>query len=637
MDITVSEKYLWFPVDMSGEMVWVSVYDGDQKIQEMKVSLGKEHIDFYGVWKATEYLGKELRIVSEKGEEYLDGVDIRQEKTRPQNDYPYRPRLHYTPAYGWVNDPNGLVYVDGVYHMFHQYNPYSTEWQNMSWGHATSTDLMHWEEQEVASTPDEYGTMYSGCALVDEKNTAGYGKDALLFFYTAAGGMNEWSKEAGNLFTQKLMWSTDGTKTLHKRDEELVPWIVGENRDPKVFWHAESNAYVMIMYLEENDFLILRSADLLHWEQTQKMTVPGMWECPLLIEVPVEGTDKKEWVFWSADGYYQIGSFDGYTFQTKTERKMAYFSRRAYAAQNFVNVGERVLLVPWVRLDNANGWYRGAMGIPQEICLKDGADGLQLAFSMAEELHAMRGSWEVLPQNETIFIAGEARTDKKEWVFWSADGYYQIGSFDGYTFQTKTERKMAYFSRRAYAAQNFVNVGERVLLVPWVRLDNANGWYRGAMGIPQEICLKDGADGLQLAFSMTEELHAMRGSWEVLPQNETISIAGEAREVVLSWNAGMTGTELLEIGETTIRIDFTHGELWVDTDRKHELDGELRGVFDPAKPLDMTVVIDQEMLDILADGGRLCGTIETEENVLGKTLKLHGDAAPEAAKWCVLK
>ena len=99
----------------------------------------------------------------------------------------------------------------------------------------------------------------------------------------------------------------------------------------------------------------------------------------------------------------------------------------------------------------------------------------------------------------------------------------------------------------------------------------------------------------------------------------------------------MTGTELLEIGETTIRIDFTHGELWVDTDRKHELDGELRGVFDPAKPLDMTVVIDQEMLDILADGGRLCGTIETEENVLGKTLKLRGDAAPGAAKWCILK
>ena len=147
MQVTITENYLWFPIDMSGELVWVSVYDGDQKIQEMKIAPGKEQVDFYGAWKVEEYLGRELRIVCEKGEAYLEGVMLRQEANRPQNDYPYRPRLHYTPAYGWVNDPNGLVYVDGVYHMFHQYNPYSTEWQNMTWGHATSTDLMHWESR----------------------------------------------------------------------------------------------------------------------------------------------------------------------------------------------------------------------------------------------------------------------------------------------------------------------------------------------------------------------------------------------------------------------------------------------------------------------------------------------------------
>lgn len=186
MDITVSEKYLWFPVDMSGEMVWVSVYDGDQKIQEMKVSLGKEHIDFYGVWKATEYLGKELRIVSEKGEEYLDGVDIRQEETRPQNDYPYRPRLHYTPAYGWVNDPNGLVYVDGVYHMFHQYNPYSTEWQNMSWGHAQYGPYAL-GRAGGGNTPDEYGTMYSGCAMVEKKIQPVTERSTAVFLYSGRG------------------------------------------------------------------------------------------------------------------------------------------------------------------------------------------------------------------------------------------------------------------------------------------------------------------------------------------------------------------------------------------------------------------------------------------------------------------
>ena len=291
MRLKVTRDYLWLPVDMSREEKTLNIYADGKLVQEIRIRLAADRYDFYGAWKCAAYRDKEIELVFDE-EEILTTSPIRQEMERPGNDYPYRPKLHHTATYGWVNDPNGLVYADGVYHMFHQYNPYSTEWQNMSWGHATSTDLMHWEEQEVAITPDEYGTMYSGCALVDEKNTAGYGKDALLFFYTAAGGMNEWSKEAGNLFTQKLMWSTDGTKTLHKRDEELVPWIVGENRDPKVFWHAESNAYVMIMYLEENDFLILRSDDLLHWEQTQKMTVPGMWECPLLIEVPVEGTEE---------------------------------------------------------------------------------------------------------------------------------------------------------------------------------------------------------------------------------------------------------------------------------------------------------------------------------------------------------
>lgn len=517
MKLTITEPYLWFPVDMSGEPVCISVYDGEQKVQEMKVALGKEKVDFYGAWKVTEFIGKELGITCAEGEEQLQGCPIRQEAHRPENAYPYRPRLHYTPAYGWVNDPNGLFYADGVYHVYHQYNPYSTEWENMSWGYATSTDLMHWEEHDVAVTPDEYGAAYSGCAFVDHKNAAGYGKDAVLFFYTAAGGRNEWSKEAGNRFTQKLMWSTDGGKSIHKRPEPLIPWMVDENRDPKVFWHEASNAYIMIMYLAENEFLILRSTDLLHWEETQRMTVPGMWECPLLMELSVDGTDEKKWVFWSADGYYQIGNFDGYTFRSETERKMAYFSRRAYAAQNFANVEGRVLLLPWIRLDNANGWYRSAMGIPQEICLKEGRDGLQMAFAMAKELKDLR------------------------------------------------------------------------------------------------VCQ------------------------EILPVNETAAIAGEARELQMIWPAGTTGIAALTIGETTVELDFTNGVLSVDTPRKQALETEVRGSFDPAHAFDLTVVIDQEMIDILADGGRLCGTIETEENVLGKTLRLQTNAAPEQSMWWVLR
>lgn len=515
MNLTITDNYLWFPVDLSGELVCVSVFDGEQKVQEMKVALGRERVDFYGAWKVTEFIGKELRFTCAEGEEHLD-VMIRQEAARPENNYPYRPHLHYTPSYGWVNDPNGLFYQDGVYHIYHQYNPYSTEWENMTWGHATSTDLMHWEEQDVAATPDEYGTMYSGCAFVDHKNAAGYGKDAVLFFYTAAGGRNEWSKEAGNLFTQKLMWSTDGGKTLHKRPEPLIPWIVDENRDPKVFWHEASHAYIMIMYLADNEFSILRSEDLIHWTESQRRRVDDMWECPLLMELPVDGTEETKWIFWSADGYYQIGSFDGYEFTAESGRKMAYFSRRAYAAQDYANVEGRVLLLPWIRLDNANGFYRSAMGIPQEICLKEGKDGLQMAFAMAREFDGLRGSAEALPSGET-------------------------------------------------------------------------------------------------------------------------PIGGEAREIRISWAAGTTGSAALAIGETTVRVDFSRGKLQVDTSRMQEKETEICGSFDAAKTLDLSVVIDQEMLDILADGGRLCGTIETEENVLGKTVSLQGDAAPDSAKWCVLK
>lgn len=133
------------------------------------------------------------------------------------------------------------------YHLYCQYNPYGYEWGNMHWTHAVSKDLLTFEDQGVVMEPDEYGTVYSGCAIKDEKNLLGYGKDTLLFYYTAAGGRNDWSKEAGNLFNQRLAYSIDGGKTLIKSDL-MLPYIVGENRDPKIFWHDEAQHYVCIIF-----------------------------------------------------------------------------------------------------------------------------------------------------------------------------------------------------------------------------------------------------------------------------------------------------------------------------------------------------------------------------------------------------
>lgn len=515
MKITVAEKYLWLPVDLSAEAVRLDVYADGVQVQEIRICLGTETVDFYGVWKVQEYLGKELELVCTDAER-LERCPVRQEPVRPENPYPYRPKLHYTPSWGWINDPNGLVYYNGVYHLFYQYNPYSTEWENMSWGHAVSRNLFDWEEQDVAVLPDAYGPAYSGCAFVDRRNASGYGADSLLFFYTAAGGRNDWSAKEGCRFTQRRMWTEDDGRTLKKEEQPVIPWEADENRDPKVFWHEETQAYVMVLYLEENLFQILRSQDLKHWEETQRLQVPGMWECPLLLEVPVEGTQERKWIFWSADGYYQVGTFDGYRFEAESERQMAYLSRRAYAAQNFANVEDRVLLMPWLRLDSTSGYYHGAIGIPQELTLKQTGEGLALSFRMAREMEALRGAWEVLPE----------------------------------------DRKQA--------------------------------------------------------------------------------LAGEARELQLAWAPGTKGTAELFIGETGILVDFDCGELRIDTKRPHPTDQEQKGSFDPEEGFDLTVVIDQEVLDVLGAGGRLCGSFETEENVLGASVTFRSQQRPERAQWCVL-
>lgn len=203
MRLKVTRDYLWLPVDMSREEKTLNIYADGKLVQEIRIRLAADRYDFYGAWKCAAYREKEIELVFD-GEGILTTSPIRQEMERPGNDYPYRPKLHHTATYGWVNDPNGLVYADGVYHLFYQHNPYSTGWENMSWGHAVSNDLFSWKELDVAMTPDQYGTAYSGCGLVDRKNTAGCGQDALLFFYTAAGEGNDWSVPGKRMFFRNV-------------------------------------------------------------------------------------------------------------------------------------------------------------------------------------------------------------------------------------------------------------------------------------------------------------------------------------------------------------------------------------------------------------------------------------------------
>ena len=398
MKLHITEPYLWFPVDTKNPEVKLHFTVNGEKFGEADIQLGEEGI--YFSMDVSKYLGQEIEIKSDVEEEKLRHILCKSEKV--PCEYPLRPQLHFTTERGWINDPNGLVYADGVYHMFYQWNPYGVIWGNMHWGHAVSKDLITWEHKPVALLPDEYGTMYSGSGYQDTENVAGYGKDAMLFFYTSAGGANQWSSDAGNKHVQRLAVSVDSCRTMEKKGT-ILEHIVGGNRDPKVFYHKESNAYVMALYLDESEFAIFRSNDLHHWEESQRISVEGMWECPDLFELSVENTDEKKWVFWSADGHYVIGAFDGYRFTPESERQSAYSTRLPYAAQTYSGVENRVISVAWLRTENNSGGFRGMMAVPAELSLVKENDRYKMKIRPVKELEQQVKTRDILCEEGKSF------------------------------------------------------------------------------------------------------------------------------------------------------------------------------------------------------------------------------------------
>ncbi len=371
----VTDQWLWLPVNRNSSQIKLHFLDDrGSKFQEIDIRLAKEETQYYTAMDLSRYIGKSIIIKSALPDSDLTCLRFCSE--RPASLYPYRPLIHYSPDIGWMNDPNGLIFADGVYHLYHQWNPYGTNWGNMYWGHATSHDLISWKHQPAAIEPDEYGTVFSGSGYQDHANSAGFGKDALLFFYTAAGRFNQWSKDAGNeLFAQHLAVSLDKGQTLEKKGV-ILDHIKGDNRDPKVFFHPESNAYIMILFIDGFEFAIFRSKDLLHWEESQRFSVEHMRECPDLFRLDViNSSGESKWVFWSADSLYQVGEFDGYRFYPETDVHFGYHTNIAYAAQTFSGLKGKTISIAWVRTENEQGETHGMMSLPTELHLmKQGND-----------------------------------------------------------------------------------------------------------------------------------------------------------------------------------------------------------------------------------------------------------------------
>jgi len=375
--IKITGRYLQIPVRLKQQNKQpVHFYCEGEKILELAVMIGEsdwntDEFDYYGQLPMPTYMGKTVEIEGEVPEGFLEKICCGNELIA--NEEEVRPVFHFTPHVGWMNDPNGLVYADGVYHFYYQHNPVDRDWENMSWGHAVSTDLLHWQQKEIVLLPEEGGTIYSGSAIVNEHGALGYPKDAILAFYTIAGNASQWSK--GKPFVQKVAVSTDGGNTMQPLKVGMLPNIVGTNRDPKVFWHEKSQAYVMILWIDGNYFSFLRSTDLVTWEETQRIELPEGYECPNIDELFTEDGKYSCWFVMDAGGRCYTGTFDGYRFTWSGKIQKLFADNLPYAAQIYSGTPGRSILVPWLRTADPGKKYHCSAGIPRELYVKKEEDG----------------------------------------------------------------------------------------------------------------------------------------------------------------------------------------------------------------------------------------------------------------------
>ena len=309
-----------------------------------------------------------------------------------------RPQIHFSPEKNWLNDPNGCVYHNGIYHLFYQFHPFSTQWGPMHWGHAESRDLVHWEEKDIALYPDEEtGMAFSGSGVVDKGNTSGLFSDdsGLAFFYTCH--REEPGKET--VQHQCLAISHDGGGTLKKYPGNPILHNPGvkDFRDPKVFYHNETEKWIMVLAVGER-INIYNSSNLIKWQEISCFTremgdLSGIWECPDLFSLTDSTTGKKHWVLAFSilmkpahpTQLYLIGSFDGYRFQAYDPETIgiADYGYDFYAAQSWSNLpfkDDRKVWIGWAsnwnyahKTPDSAGW-RGVMSLPREITIleKDG-------------------------------------------------------------------------------------------------------------------------------------------------------------------------------------------------------------------------------------------------------------------------
>lgn len=418
VSLDVTEDYLLLPIqDDAPEGKICVVKDNEQKGTLMNVRLARERVDSYVPFALSAYKGQHISIeIQGVPETALCWKELKLSGSFDMaNKESFRPVYHHTPAYGWMNDPNGMFYKDGVYHLYFQYNPYGSVWGNMHWGHSTSTDLMHWKFEGCAIVPDAWGAIFSGSCVVDHENTAGFGKEAVVAFYTSAK-----STPWGDIQMQSMAYSLDNGKTFTKYEgNPILTSSEKDFRDPKVFWYAPGKHWVMILAVGQH-MEIYSSVNLKEWKKESEFGAMqgahgGVWECPDLVEIPVEGSREKKWVlicnlnpggpFGGSAAQYFVGSFDGKKFvnESPTQTKWMDWGKDNYATVTWNNAPDgRCIALGWMsNWQYANNvptrQYRSANTLARDLTLYREGQELYLKSTPSSEVKKARGKKVSIP------------------------------------------------------------------------------------------------------------------------------------------------------------------------------------------------------------------------------------------------
>ncbi len=404
-EFQISKEWLSIPVKAGSRYALFRLMDGDKLLREFEVELADGTPDFWAYEHVGEFAGRELRLErdwQERGasgmsaiaqvDEWPDAAQIYHEK--------YRPEYHFTARRGRILDPNGLVYYKGQYHLFFQHFSYGLARTAIrSWGHAVSSDLVYWTERPDAVYTDENGTIYSGCGVVDERNSAGLasGEDkTIACFYTSASGMNPSSM--GKKVSQSMVYSVDGGVTWIKHpNNPVIPNIYGGNRDPKVIWHEPTQSWIMALFMKDDGtYTLLRSSNLINWTSLSDIVLPGVKENPDIFELPVDGnTNDTKWVF-SANGNYYVGNFDGRAFTPEGSMLSSPWDG-TYAESSFSQApydDRRIQLAYLQGAKFTTGMpFITQMTVPRELTLiRTGTGTVVPRIMPARELETLRGS-----------------------------------------------------------------------------------------------------------------------------------------------------------------------------------------------------------------------------------------------------